>query len=144
MNNLFSSIVTWTWFVNKWWPGYGECDVIILFNLYLKAPGYKLSYACNREYQAGLEAFWFWSKHSAFSCSLHSSKLPTQVKEVNRRYSTLSPLTDTHYHCTLWKSSFSFLIVFCSLNKELDYKFSISSSVHSCVRGTLDFSHREK
>lgn len=63
MNNLFSSIVTWTWFANKWWPGYGECDVIILFNLYLKAPGYKLSYPCNREYQAGLEAFWFWSKY---------------------------------------------------------------------------------
>jgi len=43
--------------------------VIIFFNLYLKTPGQKLSYPCNTEYQAGLGAFWFWSK-----CELPSTQ----------------------------------------------------------------------
>lgn len=148
MNNLLSSIVTWPWFENESWPDYRESDVLMgFFDLYLKAPEYNLSYLCNREYQAGLGTFWFWSKCELlniqpfldlFIPGNHTLKL-----EVNRRYSTLSPFTDTHYHRTLWKSSFPFLIVFSSPNKELNYTFNPSSNVRSRFGGTLDFSHRE-
>lgn len=131
--------------MTKLWGVWCDC----FFNVCVKAPGYKLSYLCNTQHQAGLGASWIskqmWTtEHSAFSCSFYSYKLPTPSKEVNRSYSTLCSLTDTHYCCTPWKFSFPFPTVFSSHNKEFDYKFNISSNVLSLFGGTLNFSHREK
>lgn len=148
MNKLSSSPVTWTWLENKWWPGYGECDVIIFLTYVWKHLGVNshISLTQTPSWFGGLpisKQIWT-TKHSAFSCSFYFSKLPTQDKEVNRSHSTLWFLTDTHYCCTPWKFSFPFPTVFSSHNKEFDYKFNISSNVLSHFGGTLNFSHREK
>lgn len=82
----------------------------------------------------------YWT-FSPFSLSLFQQTTGSSQRGEQEILYTLLPLW---IRSTQWKSSLSFLIVFGSHNKELDYKLNISSNVLSSFGGNLDSSHREK
>lgn len=148
MNNLSSSPVTWTWFENKWWPGYGECDVIIFLTDVWKHLAINSHISVTQNTKLVWRPLDFKTNVNYWAFSFFLLLLSQQITHSSQRgkqellYTWF--LTDTHYCWTPWKFSFPFPTVFSSHNKDFDYKFNISSNVLSHFGGTLNFSHREK